>query len=74
MSVLVAALVMRCIRTAWESTDSEDVWRDSLTVFRRTRNKLFKRVEDFNLFRTRRVPRHVPQNDHLTLTDRLGGV
>jgi hypothetical protein len=73
MSVLVATLIIRCILTAWESTDSDDVWRDSLTVFRRTRDELFKRVKDFNPFRTRRVPRHAPQNDDITLTD-LGGV
>ncbi|KAI0278418.1 hypothetical protein BGY98DRAFT_974206 [Russula aff. rugulosa BPL654] len=73
MSVLVATLIIWCIRAAWETTDGE-VWRDSLIVIRRTRSNLFKRVKDFYPFRTRRVPRHVPPNEHITLTDRLGGV
>jgi len=71
MSTLVAALIIWCIWTAWESTESEDVWRDSLVVFRRIRSILFKRVKDFHPFRTRHVPRHVLQDDHITLTDRL---
>ncbi|KAF8496527.1 hypothetical protein F5888DRAFT_394389 [Russula emetica] len=76
MSVLVAALIIWCIRTAWETTEGEDVWRDSLTVFRRTRSNLFKRVKDFNPFRPRprRVPGYVPQDDQITMTDRLGRV
>ena len=74
MSVLVATLIILCIRTAWESTDSKDVWQESLTVFRRTRSELFKRVKDFNPFRLLRVPRHVPQHVHITLVDRMGGV
>jgi hypothetical protein len=76
MSVLVAALIIWCIRTAWESTEGEDVWRDSLTVFRRARSDLFKRVKDFSFspFRNRRVPRHVLQDGHISLTDRLGRV
>jgi hypothetical protein len=77
-SVLVVALIIWCIWTAWESTDGEDVWRDSLAVLRRTRSNLFKRVKDFNPFRalrvSRHVPRHVQQDDHITLTDRLGRV
>ena len=73
MSVLVAALIIWCIRTAWESTDGEDVWRDSLIVFQRTRRDLFKRVKDFNPFRPRRPQRHAPrQDDQYTLNDRLG--
>jgi hypothetical protein len=77
MSVLVAALIIWCIRTAWESTEGEDVWRDSLVVFQRARRNLFKRVKEFNPFRPRRPPRHVAhvaQGDHdqFTLTDRLG--
>ena len=67
MSVLVATLIIWCIRTAWESTEGEDVWRDSLIVLRRTRSNLFKGVKDFNPFRTRRVPRQV---NHITLADR----
>jgi hypothetical protein len=73
-SALVAALIIWCIWTAWESTESEDVWRDSLVVFRRARINLFKRVKGFNPFRTRRVAHHVPQDDQFTLTDRLGRV
>jgi hypothetical protein len=73
MSALVGTLIIWCIRAVWETTD-DDVWRESLIVIRRTRSNLFKRVNDFNPFRTRRVPHHVPQDDHITLTDRLGGV
>ena len=71
MSVLVATLIIWCIRTAWESTEGEDVWKDSLAVFRRTRSNLFDRVKNFNPFRTRRVPHHVLQDDRITLTDRV---
>ena len=74
MSVLMATLVIWCIRTARESTEGKDVWQDGLTVFRRSRSDLFQRLRDFNTFRSRRVPRNVPQNDHITLTDRLGRV
>jgi len=69
MSVLVVTLIIWCIWTAWESTEGEDVWRDSLTVFRRTRDNLFKSVKNFNPFRTRSVPRL-----HITLADRGGRV
>ena len=71
MTVVVATLVIWCIRTAWESTEGEDVWRDSLTVVRRTYSNLFKSVKDFKPFRTRRVPRQVLQDDRITLTDRV---
>jgi hypothetical protein len=73
MSALVSALIIWCIWTAWEYTESVDVWRDSLVVFQRTGSNLFKRVKDFKPFRSRRVPRHVPQDD-ITLNDRLGRV
>ena len=75
MSVFVAVLIIWCIRTAWETT-GEDVWRDNLNVFRRARGNLFKYVKDFNPFRARRPPRHVPhpQDDQFTLTDRQGRV
>jgi hypothetical protein len=73
MSALVGTLIIWCIRAVWETTD-DDVWRESLIVIRRTRSNLFKRVNDFNPFRTRRVLPHVPQDDHIALTDRLGGV
>jgi len=72
MSVFVVTLIMWCIWTAWESTEGEDVWRDSLVVFRRARTNLFKRVKDFRPFR-RRI-RNVPQDGHISLTDRLGRV
>ena len=75
MSVFVAILIIWCIRTAWETTDGEDVWKDSLVVFRRARSDLFKRVMDFNPFRARRALRHVPQDDHMiTMADRVGRV
>jgi hypothetical protein len=74
MSALVAALVIWCIWTAWEYTESVYVWRDSLVVFQRTRSNLFKRVKDFKPFRSRRVPRHVPQDDHIILNDQMGRV
>ncbi|SRR6266852_1200064 len=74
MSVLVAALIIWCIRTAWESTEGENVWRDSLVVFQRARGNLFRRVKNFNPFRARRIPQHVLQDDQFTLTDRLGRV
>ncbi|KAF8474433.1 hypothetical protein DFH94DRAFT_131009 [Russula ochroleuca] len=56
MSVLVATLIGWCIRTAWESSDDDDVWENSLAVLRRTRVALFKRVKEFIPFHTRRVP------------------
>ncbi|SRR6266849_10225104 len=74
MSAFVPALVIWCIRNTWESDDDESVWRDSLIAFQRARSNLFKRVKNFNPFRARRVPRHVPQGDQFTLTDRLGRV
>ena len=74
MSTLVATLIIWCIRTAWESTEGEDVWRDSLIVLRRTRSSVFKSVKNFNPFRTRRVPRQVVQDNHITLVDRVGRV
>ena len=74
MTALVATLVIWCIRTSWESTEGEDVWQDSLAVFRRTRGNLIKRLKDCISFRTRRVQRHVIQDNHITLTDRVGRV
>ena len=73
-SVVVTTLIIWCIRTTWESIEGEDVWRDSLIVFRRARSNLFNRVKDFNPFRGRRVPRYVSQDVHITLADRLGRV
>jgi hypothetical protein len=74
MSVLVVVLIIWCIRTAWETTEGEDVWRDSLIVFRRARSNLFKRVKDFIPSRSRRVPPHVSQDIHIALSDQLGRV
>jgi hypothetical protein len=82
-SVFVAILIIWCIRTAWESTEGEDVWRDSVIVFRRARSKLFERVKKFNPFGIRRGPRHVSHfshvsqvshDDRITLADRMGRV
>jgi len=63
MSTLVVALIMWCIRTAWESTDDFDVWHNNLFALRRTRDSLFKRVKELGRdiagpFSTRR-----PQGD-----------
>jgi hypothetical protein len=63
-SVVMAALIGWCIRIVWESTEEEDVWRDSLIALRRTRGALFRRVKEFNPFHTRRFSRddHIPLN------------
>jgi hypothetical protein len=45
-STLVAALVMWCIRTAWETTEDYDVWRKSLAALRRTRGDISKGVKE----------------------------
>src|SRR5712691_5381108 len=69
MSALVVALIMWCIRTAWDSTDDFDVWHNNLFALRRTRDSLFKRVKKLGQdiagpFSTRR-----PQEDvHSTLS------
>jgi len=68
-SVLLATLIGWCIRTAWESTEDDDVWQNSLTVFRRTRGALFERVKGFNPFHTHRVVIH---HDRITLNSRMG--
>ena len=47
MSVLVVALILWGIRTAWESTEDFDVWHNNLVTLRRTRDNLFKRVKKF---------------------------
>jgi hypothetical protein len=46
MSTLVAALIMWCIWTAWESTGDHDVWRKSLTALRRTHGDVSKSVKE----------------------------
>ena len=70
MSVLLVAIIGWCIRTAWESTEEDDIWQISLAVIRRTRIDLLKRVKELNPFCTRYVPRH----DNITLTHRPGEV
>ena len=70
MSVIVVTLIGWCILNAWESNEDEDVWQNSLAVLRRTRVILFERVKGLNPFHTR----HVPQLDHLTLSDQLSEV
>ncbi len=55
MSVLVVSLIIWCIRTAWESTECEDVWQDNLVVLKRTRDNLFKRVRNLIHFAPSRV-------------------
>jgi len=74
MSLLVAILIIWCIRMAWESTEGEeDVWQESLITLRRARSSLFKGMMEMNPFPIHRVPRHISQ-DHITLTDRRGAV
>jgi hypothetical protein len=63
MSVLMTAVVLWCIRTAWDTTDDIDVWHNNLFALRRTRDSLFKRVKELGRdiagpFATRR-----PQGD-----------
>lgn len=75
-SVIVSILVIWCIRTAWESTEGEDVWRDSVVAFQRARSNLFKRVKEFNPFqvRIRHGQHHVSQNERITLSEQVGRV
>src|ERR1700744_409883 len=76
MSVLVITLIGFCIRISWDLVDDDEVWRKSLAVLRRTARRtggvLFERVNGFinDPFHTFRVP----QDDHITLTGRLGEV
>ena len=70
MSVLMGALIGWCIRTAWESTEQDDIWQMSLAVLRHTRIVLFERVKELNPFYARHVPQH--DNTSITLADRLG--
>jgi hypothetical protein len=72
MSVVAAFLIVWCIQTAWESTEDEYLWRNSLLVLKRTRDDLFRSVKQFGLdtFRsspTRRVsPAGSVRSIHLT--------
>jgi hypothetical protein len=47
MSALAAGLVIWGLRTAWESREDEDVFRDSLAALKRTRNGFVERVKEF---------------------------
>jgi len=73
VSMLVAALIMWCVRTAWKPTKNDDAWRQSLVVLRRTRGNVSKNVKEFaqhvlTLFSIR----HAPGDVHSThpMTDR----
>ena len=68
VSALVATLIGWCIRTAWVSSDDDDVWKNSLVVLRRTRGALVDCVKEFNPFYTRRVP--LAQDNPVTLSSR----
>ena len=63
MSTLVAALIMWCIRTAWESTEDFDVWHNNLVVLRRTRDNLYKRVKKLGRDITGPFSTRHPQED-----------
>jgi hypothetical protein len=73
ISTLVAALIMWCIWTAWESAEDNDVWRKSLAALRRTRGDVSKSVKE--LFQDALRPfsiRRAPGDVHSThsMTDR----
>ena len=68
-SVILATLIGWCIRTAWKTTEGEDVWPNSLVVLRRTPGVLFERVKKINPSLTRQVP----QRDRVSLNS-LGRV
>jgi len=57
-TIVLVSLVVWCIRTAWESTEDEDLWRNSLVVLRRTRDDLFRSVKQFGLDTFRSFPPH----------------
>ncbi|KAH9962948.1 hypothetical protein BC827DRAFT_1375672, partial [Russula dissimulans] len=56
VSVVTASLIGWCIRTAWETTEDEDLWRHSLAVLKRTRDDLFRNVKEFGLDTFRSFP------------------
>ena len=71
--MLVAALIMWCIWTAWESTEDFDVWNNSLVALRRTRDSLFKRVKKLGRdivrpFTTRRPQQDVRSLDSISMS------
>jgi hypothetical protein len=66
MSVIVAVLIVFCIRISWDFTEDGDgdVWQKSVVVFRRTGGVLLDRVKGFHPIHTRRAP----QDDHIAMT------
>jgi hypothetical protein len=64
MSVVVAVLVMCCIRITWKPTEDYEVWHESLNALRRTRNDLFKRVMELGQDVLRLVARPTPEDIH----------
>jgi len=71
MSTLVAALVMWCIRTAWESKGDYDAWGKSLAALRRTRGDVSKNVKELvqdvlSSFSIRRAPGDVHSTHSMT--------
>jgi hypothetical protein len=61
MSVLAAALIVWCIRTAWDSREDEDIWESSLDALRRSRRDIFNHVKQlgqdaFDSFPSCRTP------------------
>jgi hypothetical protein len=65
MSVVVAVLIMCCIRITWRPTEDYEVWHESLVALRRTRNDLFKRVMELGQdVLSRLVTRPTPEDVH----------
>ena len=63
MSVLMFTLIGWCIRAAWEFTEDEYVWQNSLAVLRRTRAVLLERVNELNPFHFCRPHGHITSTD-----------
>ena len=78
MSTLITALVMWCIRTAWESTDDFDVWHNNLVALRRTRDSLYNRVKKLGRdivgpFSTRRPQEELRSIRSIAMSERRFG-
>jgi hypothetical protein len=73
MSIMMVILIVWSVGVL-EYKLAREVWQNNLDVFRRTGGNIFKCVRNFNPFRARLIPRYVPQNDRISLTDRLGRV
>ncbi|KAI9509043.1 hypothetical protein F5148DRAFT_815641 [Russula earlei] len=56
MSFLAAALIAWCIKNAWESTEDDDLWRDSVLVLKRTRSDIFQSLKQMGLDALRSFP------------------